>query len=158
MERKGEKVEEDNVSVTSNEFTAYLDQLGGGRQADFDDEDLDFAGGIGEAEKEEEEEEDNDEEEPAGDDEEEEPVLEGEDEEGFKELGSDDEGGLDEEDLGEESEDDFDEEGFGEEEEEEGGQATGLKPLGSSSGLKKGKKVNTEIYQNCSKYLFILFV
>merc|ERR1719209_1190033 len=115
VERKGEKVEDDKVSVTSDEFNDYLDKMSGGRQADFDDEDIDFAGGLEEenARKRKAGDDDEDEDAEAGDDEdmedgvqddedneEDEPVLEGEDDDGFKELESDGE---------EEADGDFDE-------------------------------------------------
>merc|ERR1712130_710080 len=71
VERKGEKVEDDNVSVTSEEFNDYLDKMSGGRQADFDDEDIDFAGGL---------EEENARKRKAGDDDEDEDAEAGDDE------------------------------------------------------------------------------
>merc|ERR550534_1357159 len=128
LERKGEKAE--------------VDKMSGGRQADFDDEDIDFAGGL-EEENERKRKADGDvddddlgddeeggnmendlvdnedeEDEPVleGEDEEDEPVLEGEDEDGFKELESDGEGSdgyVDEEGFGAEDSDGLDEEGFG---------------------------------------------
>merc|ERR1719222_1080143 len=126
VERKGEKVEDDKVSVTSEEFNDYLDKMSGGRQADFDDEDIDFAGGLEEenARKRKAGDDDEDEDAEAGDDEdmedgveddeEDEPVLEGEDDDGFKELESDGEedadGDFDEEGFGGADSDDFDEE------------------------------------------------
>merc|ERR1719391_987805 len=133
VERKGEKVEDDKVSVTSEEFNDYLDKMGGGRQADFDDEDIDFAGGLEEEnarKRKAGDDDDEDAEEDAGEDEdmeggvedneEDEPMLEGEDDAGFKELESDGEenGDFDEEGFGGADSDDFDEEGFGEEEED----------------------------------------
>ena len=132
VERKGEKVEDDKVSVTSEEFNDYLDKMSGGRQADFDDEDIDFAGGLEEEnarKRKAGDDDDEDAEEDAGEDEdmeggvedneEDEPMLEGEDDDGFKELESDGEenGDFDEEGFGADS-DDFDEEGFGEDEED----------------------------------------
>merc|ERR1712037_374521 len=67
--------------------------------------------------------------------EEDEPILEGEDDDGFKELESDGEedGDFDEEGFGGADSDDFDEEGFGEEEQEDDEMS---KP---SSITKKGK-------------------
>merc|ERR1719209_1112835 len=135
VERKGEKVDDDKVSVTSEEFNDYLDKIsGGGRQADFDDEDIDFAGGLEEENarkrKAGEDGDDNDEEEDGGDEdmdmedevednEAEEPMLEGEDDDGFKELESDGEEDFDEEGFGRGNSDDFDEEGFCEEEQDD---------------------------------------
>merc|ERR1719222_345532 len=113
VERKGEKVEDDKVSVTSDEFNDYLDKMSGGRQGDFDDEDIDFAGGLEEEnarkrkagdDDDAEAGDDEDMEDGVEDDEEDEPVLEGEDDDGFKELESDGE---------EDADGDFDEEGFG---------------------------------------------
>jgi len=132
LERKGEKTDDDAGSVTSEEFNNYLDKMGG-RANDFDDENMDFAGGLGEEESNKEEasgDDDSDAEAPemdnldASDDE---PTgLDGEDDENFKDLssgeedeqmdfmaegGDDDDDDLDEEGFGA---DDFDEEGFGE--------------------------------------------
>ena len=144
LQRKGAKEDEDAASVTSEEFNSFLDNYG--RKSDFDDEDLDFAGGLGEKgeddavepedddDEKEEEMEDSDEEEPAG--------LDGEDDDNFKDLSSGDESeeNMDvdaEADLNEEGfgEDLFDEEGFGatddEEEDEE--------PVMKSKGKKKPK-------------------
>ena len=152
VERKGEKVEDDKVSVTSEEFNDYLDKMSGGRQADFDDEDIDFAGGLeeenarkrksGDGDEDDEEAGEDDDMEDAAEDnqgEEDEPMLEGEDDDGFKELESDGEddgdadGDFDEEGFGGADSDDFDEEGFGEEEQEDDEMS---KP---SSITKKGK-------------------
>merc|ERR1712025_1475224 len=138
LERKGDKIDEDAGSVTSEEFNNFLDKMGG-RANDFDDEDMDFAGGIGEEgnkEKNSDIEEDSDGEAPDMDtqenSEEDEPTgLDGEDDDNFKDLSSGDEGeqmddgddefdeeGFGGEDFDEEGfgEDDFDEEGFGDEE------------------------------------------
>eukprot|EP00091_Calanus_sinicus_P004381 TRINITY_DN14659_c0_g1_i1.p1 TRINITY_DN14659_c0_g1~~TRINITY_DN14659_c0_g1_i1.p1 ORF type:complete len:287 (-),score=149.31 TRINITY_DN14659_c0_g1_i1:44-880(-) len=132
LERKGEKIDDDAGSVTSEEFNNYLDKMGG-RANDFDGEDMDFAGGLGEEESK--KEEDSDDEDSDGEapemeamdasDEEEPTGLDGEDDDDFKDLSSGDEdaemdimaGGDDDDDLDEEGfgadDDDFDEEGFG---------------------------------------------
>lgn len=131
LERKGEKIDDDAGSVTSEEFNNFLDKMGG-RANDFDGEDLDFAGGLGEEDSKKEEdsdEEDSDGEAPEMDtvdasDEEEPTGLDGEDDDDFKDLSSGDEdvemdimaGGDDDDDLDEEgfgAGDDLDEEGFG---------------------------------------------
>ena len=157
VERKGEKVEDDKVSVTSEEFNDYLDKMSGGRQADFDDEDIDFAGGLeeenarkrkaGDGDEDDEEAGEDDDMEDAAEDnegEEDEPMLEGEDDDGFKELESDGEddgdadGDFDEEGFGGADSDDFDEEGFGEEEQDDDEMA---KP---SPITKKGKQKKTK--------------
>merc|ERR1712029_316482 len=96
IQRKGVKTDDDNASVTSEEFNNFLDSMGG-RARDFDDEDgdLDFAGGLGDEavpaaeELEEEEEEDN--EENLGPSDEEPEGLDGEDDADFKDLSSNDE-------------------------------------------------------------------
>merc|ERR1712025_611439 len=96
----------------------FLDKMGG-RANDFDDEDMDFAGGIGEEENKEKNsdiEEDSDGEAPDMDtqenSEEDEPTgLDGEDDDNFKDLSSGDEG-----EQMDDGDDDFDEEGFGDEE------------------------------------------
>jgi len=120
LERKGEKVDDDAESVTSEEFNNFLDKMGG-RANDFDDEDMDFAGGLGDEDaKTKDESDENDSE---GDDEasgmqmqvesdDDEPAgLDGEDDDNFKDLSSGDED--DQTDLMAESDDDLDEEGFG---------------------------------------------
>ena len=147
LQRKGAKEDnEDAASVTSEEFNSFLDSYG--RKSDFDDEDLDFAGGLGEkgevdnneaeddaSDDDENMMEDSDLEEPAG--------LDGEEEnDNFKDLSSGDESEDnmnvedDADDLDEEGFDggSFDEEGFGasDEEEEE-------KPVPKSKGKKKQK-------------------
>ena len=148
VERKGEKVEDDKVSVTSEEFNDYLDKIsGGGRQADFDDEDIDFAGGLeeenarkrkaGEDGDDDEEGEDMEDEVEDNEGEEDEPMLEGEDDDGFKELESDGEEDFDEEGFGGGDSDDFDEEGFGEEEKDDKPVPT---QLPEKSNAKKGKQ------------------
>ena len=44
----GKEKDNDNDSVTSEEFNAFLDKMSGDRSKDFDDEDaIDFAGGVG---------------------------------------------------------------------------------------------------------------
>jgi len=138
LERKGEKVDDDAESVTSEEFNNFLDKMGG-RANDFDDETMDFAGGLGEAESKAEEgsddEDGSDAEAPELDtlgasDDDEPTGLDGEDDENFKELSSGEEddqmdfmaeGGeddeFDEEGFGG---DDFDEEGFGEDDMDDG--------------------------------------
>merc|ERR1719468_1032816 len=139
LERKGAKTEDDAGSVvTSEEFNDFLDNMGG-RSTDFDDEDdLDFAGGLGEENVEEEAPEDDDEEQDvnmeASDDEDEPMGLDGEDDDNFKELSSGDEDGADsDQEFDEEGfgEDDFDEEGFGE-------------PAENKLNMKKSKKVKTK--------------
>merc|ERR1712106_234354 len=131
LERKGEKTDDDASSVTSEEFNNYLDNMGG-RANDFDGEDLDFAGGLGDEEskkgEESDGEDDSDGEAPemdtlANSDEDEPTGLNGEDDENFKDLSSgeeDDEmdlmaGGDDDDEMDEEGfgADDMDEEGFG---------------------------------------------
>merc|ERR1712037_319568 len=78
--------------------------------------------------------------------EEEEPMLEGEDDDGFKELESDGEedgdadGDFDEEGFGGEDSDDFDEEGFGEEEQDDD-EMSKPSPITNS---KKGKQKKTK--------------
>ena len=158
LERKGEKAEDDKVSVTSEEFNDYLDKMSGGRQADFDDEDIDFAGGL-EEENERKRKADGDaDDDDLGDDEEggnmendlvdnedeeDEPVLEGEDEDGFKELesdGEDSDGDFDEEGFGGEDSDGLDEEGFGEDE----GDDEQTKQLPDKSLSKQGKQKKTK--------------
>ena len=154
LERKGEKgKEDDNVSVTSDEFNNYLDNMSGGRQADFDGEDLDFAGGLGDEDTkkrkagDDDDDDDEDGEMEAGSEDDEEPTLEGEEEDGFQDLESDgeenEEGGeeddFDEEGFGGDSDDDLDEEGFGDED----GDDTGSSPLLKKQILaaKAGKKM-----------------
>ena len=161
LERKGGKVDDDAGSVTSEEFNNFLDKMGG-RANDFDDEDMDFAGGLGDEESKDNEksddEDDSDGEAPDMDtlensDEDEPTGLDGEDDGNFKDLSSGDEdeqmdimsGGedddLDEEgfggdDLDEEGfgADDFDEEGFGEDDEVEDNTVSKIKVK-----AKKGK-------------------
>ena len=158
LERKGEKAEDDKVSVTSEEFNDYLDKMSGGRQADFDDEDIDFAGGLEEenerkrkADGEADDDDLGDDEEGGNmendlvdnEDEEDEPVLEGEDEDGFKELeshGEDSDGDFDEEGFGGEDSDGLDEEGFGEDE----GDDEQTKQLPDKSLSKQGKQKKTK--------------
>merc|ERR1712013_614517 len=130
----------------------------GGRQADFDDEDIDFAGGL-EKENERKRKADGDaDDDDLGDDEEggnmendlvdnedeeDEPVLEGEDEDGFKELesdGEDSDGDFDEEGFGGEDSDGLDEEGFGEDE----GDDEQTKQLPDKSLSKQGKQKKTK--------------
>ena len=157
IERKGEKVDDDKVSVTSEEFNDYLDKMSGGRQADFDDEDIDFAGGLEEegAKKRKAGDDDEEEGEEDGEDddledrvednegEEDEPMLEGEDDDGFKELesdGEDGDGDFDEEGFGGGGDsDDFDEEGFGEEEEDQDKVSKPLRQIEKTIS-KKGKQ------------------
>ena len=156
IERKGEKVDDDKVSVTSEEFNDYLDKMSGGRQADFDDEDIDFAGGLEEegAKKRKAGDDDEEEGEEDGEDddledrvednegEEDEPMLEGEDDDGFKELesdGEDGDGDFDEEGFGRGDSDDFDEEGFGEEEEDQDKVSKPLRQIEKTIS-KKGKQ------------------
>jgi len=131
LERKGDKIDDDAGSVTSAEFNNFLDNMGG-RANDFDGEDLDFAGGLGDGEskkgEESDGEDDSDGEAPemdtlANSDEDEPTGLDGEDDENFKDLSSgeeDDEmdlmaGGDDDDEMDEEGfgADDMDEEGFG---------------------------------------------
>jgi len=100
-ERAGNEKEEDAGSVTSEDFNDFLDKMGG-RTKDFDDEDIDFAGGLdGESEEEEggdDEDEDEDEEKEDADSEPE--GLDGEDEDGFKDLSdSENEEGDDDDDV-----------------------------------------------------------
>merc|ERR1712147_214249 len=155
--------EDDKVSVTSEEFNDYLDKMSGGRQADFDDEAIDFAGGL-EEENERKRKADNDaDDDDLGDDgeggnmendlvdnedEEDEPVLEGENEEGFKELesdGEDSDGDFDEEGFGGEDSDGLDEEGFGEDEEDdEQIMGSSSKQLPDKSLSKQGKQKKTK--------------
>ena len=150
LERKGAKEDnEDTASVTSEEFNSFLDSYG--RKKDFDDEDLDFAGGLGEKteaddmvpedeDSSDEKMEDSDEEEPAG--------LDGEDDDdNFKDLSSGDESednmeadgdaegaeDLDEEGFGEDS---FDEEGFGASDDDD---EEAEKPVKKSKSKKKMK-------------------
>ena len=127
IQRKGVKTDDDNASVTSEEFNNFLDSMGG-RARDFDDEDddLDFAGGLGDEavpaaeELEEEEEEDN--EENLGPSDEEPEGLDGEDDADFKDLSSNDEDSDMDVDNSEEGfggeDDEFDEEAFGEDDED----------------------------------------
>merc|ERR1712025_1262401 len=58
LERKGDKIDEDAGSVTSEEFNNFLDKMGG-RANGFDDEDMDFAGGLGDEESKNEEKSDD---------------------------------------------------------------------------------------------------
>merc|ERR1712083_784309 len=74
--------------------------------------------------------------------EEDEPMLEGEDDDGFKELesdGEDGDGDFDEEGFGRGDSDDFDEEGFGEEEEDQDKVSKPLRQIEKSIS-KKGKQ------------------
>merc|ERR1712029_1066129 len=93
IQRKGVKTDEDEVaSVTSEEFNNFMNNFGS-RSKDFDDEDMDFAGGLGEAandgENDASDEEDNDLEDTQPNDSESEPEgLEGEDDDNFKDLSS----------------------------------------------------------------------
>lgn len=134
-ERMGIKEEDEDVqSVTSEEFNNFLDTFNE-REKDFDDEEVDFAGGVKEKEKKKGGDEDDDEsdvdmdvgEEDNSEDSEPEG-LDGEDDDvpGFENLDdmeSDDEDGeMEQEDIDIEKEmvyddddDEFDEEGFGEE-------------------------------------------
>merc|ERR1712059_19203 len=130
VERKGEKNDDDSESVTSEEFNSFLDKMGG-RNNDFDDENIDFAGGVSEEKKgkrkSEDDDEDEDEEDEGADEEQpeesdDEPAgLDGEDDGDFQDLSSgeddiamdDGDMDLDEEGFGGSDEDDFDEEGFG---------------------------------------------
>jgi len=81
-------------------------------------------------------------------DEEDEPVLEGEDEDGFKELesdGEDSDGDFDEEGFGGEDSDGLDEEGFGEDEEDdEQIMGSSTKQLPDKSLSKQGKQKKTK--------------
>ena len=125
IQRKGVKTDEDEVaSVTSEEFNDFMNDFGS-RSKDFDDEDMDFAGGLGEAandgDNDASDEEDDDLEDTQPNDSESEPEgLEGEDDDNFKDLSSNDE---DEDENAEmdidNDEDEFDEEGFGEDSDEE---------------------------------------
>ena len=144
LERKGSKESDETNSVTSDEFNDYLDKLGG-RSNDFDDEDLDFAGGVNEGELEESDAEEEDEEPQVtagNEDSDDEPVgLDGEDDENFKDLSSDDDDGI--VNFGETDpmdEDDFDEEGFGESDMDED------VPMTAAAAAKKigGKKSKTK--------------
>merc|ERR1712154_249328 len=97
----------------SEEFNNFLDKMGG-RSNDFDDENIDFAGGVGEEKKGKRKSEDEDEEEGSADEElpedsDDEPAgLDGEDDENFQDLSSgEDDIAMDDGDL------DLDEEGFG---------------------------------------------
>ena len=111
LQRKGGKVDDDVASVTSEEFNEFLDNYGG-RSKDFDDEDMDFAGGLGDEKGESDTEMAEDEDESTelpmndSDSDEESPKLDGEDEGNFKDLSSGDEDGK-------ESNDELDEEAFG---------------------------------------------
>merc|ERR1712029_1072299 len=98
IQRKGVKTDEDEVaSVTSEEFNNFMNDFGS-RSKDFDDEDLEDT-------------QPNDSEsEPEG--------LEGEDDDNFKDLSSNDEDENAEMDI-DNYEDEFDEEGFGEDSDEE---------------------------------------
>merc|ERR1712025_1076526 len=110
IQRKGVKTDEDEVaSVTSEEFNDFMNDFGS-RSKDFDDEDMDFAGGLGEAandgDNDASDEEDDDLEDTQPNDSESEPEgLEGEDENAEMDIDND--------------EDEFDEEGFGEDSDEE---------------------------------------
>merc|ERR1712106_424801 len=107
LERKGENDDDDKASVTSEEFNDFLDTMGGrSKDFEFDDEDVDFAGGVGEDvnERKRKSEESDDDEDAADDDNDEledgsdvEPSgLDGEeDDDDFKDLSSGDEGGDD---------------------------------------------------------------
>jgi len=128
LERKGGKVDDDAGSVTSEEFNNFLDKMGG-RANDFDDEDMDFAGGLGEEEsKDKEDSDDNDGDsdgeapdmDTLGNSDDDEPTgLDGEDDENFKDLSSGDEDEQMDQMLGDD--DDLDEEGFGGDELDEEG-------------------------------------
>ena len=143
LERKGAKTDDDVGSVTSEEFNDFLDNMGG-KSTDFDDEDdLDFAGGLGEENVEEEAPEDDEEEQDlnmeASDDEDEPMGLDGEDDDNFKDLSSGEESGV-----GADSDNEFDEEGFGDEDLDFDEEGFGDEPAESKMNLKKSKKVKTK--------------
>jgi len=162
-ERLGVKEDEDAESVTSEEFNNFLDKFSE-RQKDFDDEDVDFAGGVEEKEV---GGDDEDEEESGGDDDDEDMDV-GEGDEGLEDSepegleGDDDEDGPEFENLadmgsGSESDDgdgddidmmageeEFDEEGFGEgddEMEEEAVQEAAKTVVAKAAKGKKKKKL-----------------
>ena len=61
MRNAGKEKDNDNDSVTSEEFNAFLDQMSGDRSKDFEDEDaVDFAGGVGDDDGDDNDESDND--------------------------------------------------------------------------------------------------
>jgi len=138
QERMGIKEEDEDVeSVTSAEFNNFLDTFNE-REKDFDDEDVDFAGGVKEKDKKKKSGDDDDDEESDADmdiggddsDDSEPEGLDGEDDDapGFEDLddlgsGSEDGEGEDNEDIDigkamiyDDEDDEFDEEGFGDEE------------------------------------------
>jgi len=111
----GKEKDNDNDSVTSEEFNAFLDKMSGDRSKDFDDEDaIDFAGGVGDDNDESEgdndggdsDNDDNDEEEEGSEPE----GLDGEDDnDDFKDL-SDDEAAGDVNYLDDDDDEDMNEE------------------------------------------------